>query len=109
MLQGFTTQHEIKRYALNEMMPLASLNEIRQRNVCIVVLTKHGAFHVIYYISFTKGEFHSAKPALTNFIANNLRLFACFLNRNSDRYGHTNHRIISSSDQAHHLFAVGSF
>ena len=53
MLQGFTTQHEIKRCALNEMIPLVSLNEIRQRNVCTVVLTKHGAFHVIYYISFT--------------------------------------------------------
>ena len=29
MLQCFATQHEIKRHALNEMMPFASLNEIR--------------------------------------------------------------------------------
>ena len=33
MLQGFTTQHEIKRCALNEMMPLASLNEICHMNL----------------------------------------------------------------------------
>jgi hypothetical protein len=33
MLQGFATQHEIKRSALNEMMPLASLNEICHMNL----------------------------------------------------------------------------
>ena len=37
------------------------------------------------------------------FDANNLRLFASFFYRYSDRYSHTNHRIICSSNQAHHF------
>ena len=43
------------------------------------------------------------------FIANHLlrKLFAGFFNGDGDRDGHTNHRIISSSNQAHHFYVGG--
>ena len=42
----------------HEMMPTASLNEIRLDKYAPRKI--RGAFHVIHNISFTKGEFHSA-------------------------------------------------
>ena len=66
MLQCFATQHEIKRCALNEMMPLASLNEICHMNLnepqsewitAHFTLAKQ-AFHSLCEFHLPQGKFH---------------------------------------------------
>ena len=38
----------------------------------------------------------------------NQGLFACFLNSNSNRNGHTNHRVVTCSNESHHLYVSGN-
>ena len=52
-----STQHEMK-LSLHEMIATQSLYEIRLDKYA--PRKTRGAFHVIYNISFTIGEFHSA-------------------------------------------------
>ena len=44
-----------------------------------------------------------------NFIANNLRLFACFFYCNCNCNSHTNHGVVTCTDQAHHLYVKLSY
>jgi hypothetical protein len=39
----------------------------------------------------------------------NQQLLACFLNRNSNSYGHTNRGVVTSADQTHHLYSLVNF
>jgi len=56
----------------------------------------------IFYESFC-GAFFKKR-----LIASPRLLLARFLNRHSHSHGHTNHGVVTSADESHHLYASGA-
>ena len=91
---------EMKRIAFLEMH-WSALNEI---HLMIIMPTRKIRVGISRrqsrHFNLAKQEFQSPK---VNFIANNLRLFARFLYGNGNSNSHTNHGVVTCTDQAHHF------
>ena len=59
----------------------------------------------LLFLSGRGGEEISPAPGLKDL--KKQKLFHCLFDSNGNGYGHTDHRIVTRADQAHHFFALG--